>query len=1302
MESQQKTEGLFIFISYGHSDEYKDIVRRIVTDLKTRGHRVWFDEEQIRPGENFNEAIELGLAQLREEKDKARFLLLMTTDISERTAGNYSYCLNEIEQALIHRIETVPVLLSSKLTIPFRLSQIHYLDMRDCVPAEKKEETYQLKLKSLIRALEDRVTDHHFTLSEEGKMFKYLKPCEFEADFARHRTQFTGREWLKGMVENWVRNKPNERILVVKGDAGVGKTAFAVHLIDTIPEITAYHLSDYRVAEKANPFRVLKNLAFQLARKNRDYWKAICRMDPFEEIENQSRLSSLVDILFIQPLAGLLGQSEEQFVFLIDAIDELDVLNENDLIQEISMPRKPFPPNVKFILLSRPDEYVMKRFLIPPDQTIDIQSQENQQDYLADARKFLEHVINEKLSAPLPADSPVIPKILKNSDGLFLYVVALLESLKFQRDKISYPELLASIEDFPANLSGFYYKYFRERMQTDDMTILKEILACSFACNQNLPVPMILRILNYQNIDLNVIKVRLGSLFRVTSESIIPFHKTLYEWLLKEENSREFHINILSGHRILAEYGESLLSKIAYTGVSDHLEEVNPVESDLLLELPFHYLRLGNTDKIAEILTRPALFMRLFKNDRFQLMAYYYNVPDEGTFFNNLRLELEKMETQPAETLYTIRAYHLAGLFSFILKNYRIAAYFLLKALSILEPQVTGKKPDSKEGSDQEAPPQPTAEQKHLLGVLYNDLAENFLNVSMFKEAKAFYQKAIRILYRANKWTVEAADAINNYGHVFFHGKQYDRCEKLYNKAFKIRKAILPPLHRAIAESHFNLGMVMLYNNNRELGIIGIRSAINIHEKAGRTFDQDYALYLLTLAEMQVEQKEFTEGIPLVERALAIRIALYGAKHALTTEAIMSLESAYLSYKRANPEYPIQTPGESLLDVALERRARILPPDNDEFIPVYFIRALTHIFRGDNRGTRENLHKANVLINQGKGRLIDVVNISTRQAYIYIVFQHEYETVKEVIQSLFHRVKTTQELSGDERFRLVADILSYFVSTFLNLSMEERKRDVEIMVIILPVIEAEFLKDLEKLIQTETNKPLFRNISIAYNEVAFHKFMPEKNYGNAEKYFTTALRYMKIAGDAVECANMTLNLQTAIFKAGKPVDYELIKTNTNLLRQHNDDRYVKGDLLLGSGNMTLQGSPDISRIQLQMAFAVSVADRKIDRTEIGIIAKMFNLDADPEIRKTYEDLNKQVNDPQLDIPSFIANCVNFSVARTQELNLDKKEVEIIIRKLLAISAADSRMDPAEVGVIFDYARHFDFDKTDLFELFSNL
>jgi TIR domain len=80
---------LRIFLSYGH-DGNEELVRRIKNDLESRCHDVWFDKNDIRPGDDWRRSITDAITTCD------RFFSFL----SKRSTRDPSACLHEIRAAI--------------------------------------------------------------------------------------------------------------------------------------------------------------------------------------------------------------------------------------------------------------------------------------------------------------------------------------------------------------------------------------------------------------------------------------------------------------------------------------------------------------------------------------------------------------------------------------------------------------------------------------------------------------------------------------------------------------------------------------------------------------------------------------------------------------------------------------------------------------------------------------------------------------------------------------------------------------------------------------------------------------------------------------------------------------------------------------------------------------------------------------------------------------------------------------------------------------------------------------------------
>ena len=98
-----------IFLSYGH-DSFIALARQLKIDLEAAGYHVWFDEERLTTGADWEAYIEDGLDWVASTPDTGFFLLLMTPHSVRRPDG---FCLNELARALSRGIPLYPLMVDS-------------------------------------------------------------------------------------------------------------------------------------------------------------------------------------------------------------------------------------------------------------------------------------------------------------------------------------------------------------------------------------------------------------------------------------------------------------------------------------------------------------------------------------------------------------------------------------------------------------------------------------------------------------------------------------------------------------------------------------------------------------------------------------------------------------------------------------------------------------------------------------------------------------------------------------------------------------------------------------------------------------------------------------------------------------------------------------------------------------------------------------------------------------------------------------------------------------------------------------
>jgi len=536
---------LKIFLSYGHDEHVAD-ARRIKADLEQRGHTVWFDEERLIPGRDFEQYIEQGL----DGCDKV--VLLMTPHSVRRPDG---YCLNEIAKALERNKLIIPLLLVElEKGPPTSICRIQHLDLRDAVPIREREDRYRQRFHRLVQAIEEDALDFE---GGQARLKRWLRPLDDQPLIAPHVARFTGRQWLLQELDDWLEHRPESRVFWVLGGPGIGKSAVAAWLCHQRGEVVASHFCVAGHDDRSDPRRVVFSLAYQLAQHLPSYDQHLQNL-ALEEEQAKNALT-LFDNLILGPLSksDIPAPNGHQLV-VIDAIDEATQQNGNDVADFIARNWAQTPSWLRLVITSRPEPEVVSRLERPDLKpfVVNAQSAEN----LADLRRYLRTEL-QKLAPP--TEKQILDTILQKSEGIFLYVIAVLEELLQGTLSIDRPN------EFPQGMAGYYRQFFDRRFprEADYKTVLRPVLNAVIAQREPLPLDLLAAATGLTDFELRERLQLCGSLFPIhrtqtetdSQETISPFHKSVADWLTARHEltgtltAGPFAVDLHSGRQALAE-----------------------------------------------------------------------------------------------------------------------------------------------------------------------------------------------------------------------------------------------------------------------------------------------------------------------------------------------------------------------------------------------------------------------------------------------------------------------------------------------------------------------------------------------------------------------------------------------------------------------------------------------------------------------------------------------------------------------------------------------------------------------------
>jgi tetratricopeptide (TPR) repeat protein len=551
-----------IFFSYPHDDN-AGFVKRLKQDLESRGHTVWFDEAEIKTGDDWRSKITRGIL---ESETVVAFLF-------KHAVRDPGVCLNEIAIALAEKgdeaIVTVLVEPEKDVSAPVSITHIQWLKMEDHLTQAADEGWYRTHFDKLVQVIENpgSVTRH----DELGKLKDVLHPLSFNADIAYHLPRFTGRQWLVARYEDWLsKHSPGNanKVFRIEGGPGMGKTAVASYLAHaTKSSVLGVHLCKSGSAITHNPGQLVLSLAYQMATRLPDYrarlLKVPCIKNP--DLMKDEDAGSLWDMLISEPLAGA-GKAglidRQRLAIVIDGLDEATKNGQNQIVELLVDHIQTLPSWVGVVLTGRPDPELTQSLKHYTPQVINGDDPAN----VEDLRHYIDVWLKDEVQAnrlqahQVPAATQAL---LQKSEGAFLYLAqAREEALQSNADGSASFDL-SNPTSLPSGLNALYQKSFRRRfpdVQSDPdnpasrwNALVKPLLGFILASPEPLPLDIARELMGWDtdtagNERQHKALQALGSLVKRNGNTekpetctLAPFHNSVREWLTSE-NSQGFRV----------------------------------------------------------------------------------------------------------------------------------------------------------------------------------------------------------------------------------------------------------------------------------------------------------------------------------------------------------------------------------------------------------------------------------------------------------------------------------------------------------------------------------------------------------------------------------------------------------------------------------------------------------------------------------------------------------------------------------------------------------------------------------------
>jgi len=479
-------------------------------------------------------------------------------------------------------------------------------------------------------------------------------------------------------------------------------------------------------------------------------------------------------------------------------------------------------------------------------------------------------------------------------------------------------------------------------------------------------------------------------------------------------------------------------------------------------------------------------------------------------------------------------------------------------------------------------------------------------------EAETLYREAIKIyetIPSSNEHSL--SKCIGNLGCLLNTKGDYNGAEPLLRRALAIMEKVLGQEHPHAVASLISLAIQLWSKGEYVEAEPLFRRALAIYEKVLGKEHPYTARSIDCLAVLLHSKGDYTEAEPLFRRALDIREKVLG-KECLDTAASLSSLAELLrnkgDYEDAEPlfrralaiyekvlgkEHPHMVSSLNNLALLLQDTNRLAEAEN-------LIRCALRI---DEQSFGENNPAVAIRLNnlaqllQDTNRLAEAEPLMRRHLEIFLKFTCETGHPHLHLRAAVNNYATLLHAMGRSAKEITDNLAKLGKRFGVDLGVEQANEESH-MRQALAISEMDLGKDHPDTITARFNlgqllrdkgdhkgaAPLYRQlieiyeellkenvpilpqilskIAISHNELAFHTFVPAKDWKEAGHYYKKAIELFGKVPDPIEAANSEMNLQTMYHLSGQQVNVERVKALTRILEDAKDKRAEKGHKIL--------------------------------------------------------------------------------------------------------------------------------------------
>ena len=892
-----------VFVSYGHPES--EICREILEAIRAREtprYEPWFDESDIRTGDNWRRSIQEGIKNSQQ----------VVACLSPHSTREGGVCLDELAIAVgvqgeyggkVHSILLGP---EKEVKPPATVGQNQWLDMSDW--REKKAQGpdayarwFQAKMQELFRVLEsqENVTFNGEIQELRQRLNVY---SDTSTQYALLKKPYVGRKWLEEEVEQWLDDPHGKKICLLSGVPAVGKSAFAVHYTHYNWRVAANLFCRSNMNTFNDPSMVLQTLAFQLACHLPDYRKNLLRTLP----ENKAALEKLTEDELFETLLGpnianTVDGGQETMAIVVDGLDECGTPERNALARLLAKRAPGLPRWLRVLVLARRTPAVLQSMSSAAQIELDSRAPQNR----ADIRAYFVQRLEPRFGQD-PQWNASLDALTDRSEGVFLYAEMMSEMLLEKG-------ALEAAEEYPAGLNEAFARWFDYFFRTEEeyKALWRRPIGCLLAAPEPLPKSALRKVMGWSRDQLNDFYRRISVLLRTDKnifgdETLEIPHAYVRAWLSQEDNP----------YSASAEDGAEALAESFYAQFKEDAEELSFYEA---IHLPELLERAGRKKARREVEENHDWFWRVLgAGDVYRTWGKLDEALELYQRCRSVEEELVQVRGTPEDQRKLLASYErVAGIYEVQGK--------MEKALKLYQQGL--------EIAEELAQTRGTPGDQRDLSVSYNKVGDIYNAQGKLEEALKLYQKDLAITEELaqTRGTLEdqrdLSVSYNKVAAIYEAQGKLEEALKLYQQGLAIREKLVqargtPEDQRDLSVSYERIAGIYKAQGEIEKALKLYQRRLEIAEELAQTRgtpgDQsDLSVSYSKVGDIYNAQGKLEEALKLYQQGLAIREELAQTRSTPEDQRDLSV-----SYERIAGIYEAQGKMEKALKL-YQRRLEI-------------------------------------------------------------------------------------------------------------------------------------------------------------------------------------------------------------------------------------------------------------------------------------------------------------------------------------------------------------------------------------------